>query len=267
MGPQKWGAGFPFPVRYPVGSTGCFVCMRIRTIKPSFWSSDQIAELNPLTRLLFIGLWGLADVAGRLEDRPKRIKVELLPYDEIDIDGALSELAKAGFIARYHAEGVKIIQVVNFCKHQRIMGKEAETESSFPEYDKEKHGETTGKHPGSTGETPGNAGREGKGKEGKDQPPAGKFSIPSEEELRLHASEIGLPIPEMLKFQAFYESKGWMVGKRQMKSWVGAMAGWKIRWEEERGVKSPSGPKKPFVPQPHRGIFTQEDLDILNAAL
>lgn len=96
---------------------------------------------------------------------------------------------------------------------------------------------------------------------------SGRFQIPSEEELRLHASEIGLPIPEMLKFQAFYESNGWMVGKRKMKSWVGAMAGWKIRWEESRGVKSTSEPKKPFVPQPHRGIFTQEDLDMLNAAL
>ena len=98
-------------------------------------------------------------------------------------------------------------------------------------------------------------------------PSADRFKIPSEEELRLHASEIGLPIPEMLKFQAFYESNGWMVGKRKMKSWVGAMAGWKIRWEESRGVKVTSEPKKPFVPQPHRGIFTQEDLDMLNAAL
>lgn len=96
---------------------------------------------------------------------------------------------------------------------------------------------------------------------------SGRFQVPTDEELELHSSEIGLPKSEMLKFKAFYESNGWMVGKKKMKSWVGAMAGWKIRWEESRGVKVTSEPKKPFVPQPERGIFTQADLDMVNAAL
>jgi hypothetical protein len=136
--------------------------MRIRTIKPSFFTNDQVAELKPLTRLLFIGLWCMADVAGRLEDRPRRIKVALLPYDSHDVETALADLASAGFIKRYVANGVRVIQVVNFDKHQRIMGKEAETESTFPPFT----GETPGKHPGDNGETTENAGREGKGKEG-----------------------------------------------------------------------------------------------------
>jgi hypothetical protein len=143
--------------------------MRIRTIKPSFFTNDQVAELKPLTRLLFIGLWCMADVAGRLEDRPRRIKVALLPYDSHDVETALADLASAGFIKRYVANGVRVIQVVNFDKHQRIMGKEAETESTFPPFT----GETTGKHPGNNGETPENAGREGKGKEGKGTDSAG----------------------------------------------------------------------------------------------
>jgi len=97
---------------------------------------------------------------------------------------------------------------------------------------------------------------------------SGRFQIPSEEELRLHASKIGLPIPEMLKFQAFYESKGWMVGKRQMKSWHGAMAGWKIRWEESRGIKPGASPApKAFIPDPSRGILTPADEEMLRAAL
>jgi uncharacterized protein YdaU (DUF1376 family) len=99
-------------------------------------------------------------------------------------------------------------------------------------------------------------------------PSADRFQIPSEEELRLHASKIGLPIPEMLKFQAFYESKGWMVGKRQMKSWHGAMAGWKIRWEESRGIKpSQNSTPKAFIPDPSRGILTPADEEMLRAAL
>ena len=47
---------------------------RSRNIKPSIMANEELAELEPLSRLLFIYLWMLADKAGRLEDRPKRIK-------------------------------------------------------------------------------------------------------------------------------------------------------------------------------------------------
>ena len=141
--------------------------MRIRTIKPSFFNNDQLAELPPICRLLFIGLWGLADVKGRLEDRPKRIKASVLPYDDIDVDKCLARLFTAGFIIRYESNGTQVIQVVNFEKHQRIGGKELGTTSEFEPFTGSSTGEAPGKHPGSTGEAPGSAGREGKGREGK----------------------------------------------------------------------------------------------------
>ena len=132
--------------------------MRIRTIKPGFFTHEEIAELSPLARILFIGLWCMADVAGRLEDRPKRIKIEVLPYDKADADALLNEIQGRGFIERYAVDGVRIIQVKNFEKHQRISGKEAQTTSEYPE-----------KQPGSTGEAPGcfTESQEGKGREGK----------------------------------------------------------------------------------------------------
>ena len=43
-------------------------------------------ECSMSARLLFVGLWTIADRNGRLEDRPKRIRAELFPYDEIDAD-------------------------------------------------------------------------------------------------------------------------------------------------------------------------------------
>lgn len=158
--------------------------MRIRTIKPSFWLNDELAELKPITRLLFIALWGLADVRGRLADRPKRIKVEAFPYDNIDVDECLSDLARAGFVLRYKVDGSGVIQVLNFEKHQRISGKEGETDSEFPEYDRDKHGEALGKQSGRTGEAPGKhpGSQEGKGREGnrkgKDNA-SGSLSIPA----------------------------------------------------------------------------------------
>ncbi len=136
--------------------------MRIRTIKPEFFKHDGLASLPPLTRLLFQGLWCLADCEGRLEDRPARIKVEVLPYDKADTDAMLSELERGGFIERYQADGLKLIQVVSFTRHQRISGKEADSPSRYPR----NTGEASGKQPGSTREASETAGREGKGREG-----------------------------------------------------------------------------------------------------
>lgn len=139
--------------------------MRIRTIKPEFWSHEGIAALPALTRLLFIGLWNLADRRGRLEDRPKRIKVQILPYDDADVDVHLDVLHQSGFITRYSSKGVQVVQVNGFEKHQRISGKEAEVESELPGMD----GEAIEKQLGSTGEATGKhlGLQEGKGKERK----------------------------------------------------------------------------------------------------
>ena len=69
---------------------------RARNLKPAFFTNDLLAEIEPLGRLLFQGLWCLADREGRLVDRPKRIKAELFPYDDADVDVLLSALAARG---------------------------------------------------------------------------------------------------------------------------------------------------------------------------
>lgn len=91
---------------------------RARNIKPGFFKNDQLAECHPLARILFAGLWCEADREGRLEDRPKRLKVECLPYDDCDVDALLSDLAKRGFIQRYEVNGVAYIAIAEFLKHQ-----------------------------------------------------------------------------------------------------------------------------------------------------
>lgn len=81
--------------------------------------NEDLAELPPVARLLFIYLWMLADREGRLEDRPKRIAGRALPYDrDADVDGLLENLAGAGFITRYTVGELAIIQINNFAKHQ-----------------------------------------------------------------------------------------------------------------------------------------------------
>lgn len=97
---------------------------RSRNIKPGFFKNEQLADCSPLSRLLFAGLWCLADREGRLEDRPKRIRAEILPYDDGSVDEMLDELHNNGFINRYANDGQGFIQVVNFLKHQNPHCKE-----------------------------------------------------------------------------------------------------------------------------------------------
>lgn len=97
---------------------------RSRNIKPAFFVNEQLAETDPLARLLFISLWTLADRDGRLEYRPKKIKVSSLPYDNCDIENLLFQLNKFGFIQIYEVEKNKYIQIINFKKHQNPHMKE-----------------------------------------------------------------------------------------------------------------------------------------------
>ena len=100
---------------------------RTRSIRPGFFLNEKLAEVEPLGRLLFAGLWTIADKRGRVEDRPRRIQAELLPYDDCDVDNLLNELSTGGFIHRYIVNGERYIEIVNFEKHQHCPGSEAES--------------------------------------------------------------------------------------------------------------------------------------------
>lgn len=104
---------------------------RARNVKPGLFSNELMAELPAFDRLLFIGLWCLADREGRLEDRPKRIKMELFPCDTYDVEAGLANLASAKFISRYSVDGFSAIEIDNFQKHQRPHG--TEKDSSIPD--------------------------------------------------------------------------------------------------------------------------------------
>lgn len=111
--------------------------MRARNIKPGFFKNEDLAECSMAARLLFAGLWCMADREGRMEDRPKRIKAEILPYDNENADELLSELEATGFIVRYEAQGYKVIVIPKFLYHQRPHSNEKETE--LPPQGEEEH--------------------------------------------------------------------------------------------------------------------------------
>lgn len=101
---------------------------RSRNIKPAIMDNEELAALPALTRLLFIYMWMLADREGRIEDRPGRIKKQALGYDDGNAEEMLCQLQSAGFIDRYEVAGVRVIQVLNFAKHQTPHMREAVSE-------------------------------------------------------------------------------------------------------------------------------------------
>lgn len=100
---------------------------RIRSIKPEFFLHEDLAELSPLHRLAFIGLWTQADREGRLEDRPKRLAAALFPYEQCDMEAILGDLHNRGFIFRYKVGPRSVLAIPSFGQHQRPHSKEAES--------------------------------------------------------------------------------------------------------------------------------------------
>jgi hypothetical protein len=94
---------------------------RIRTIKPEFWQDEKISRLPLGARLLFIGLWNIADDVGRLRGNSLFVRSQVFPYEpKSDVDGWLADLEQIGVILRYQHKGESFIRVVNFLKHQQI---------------------------------------------------------------------------------------------------------------------------------------------------
>lgn len=93
--------------------------MRARNLKPSIFKNELLATSDPLYTIVFEGLWCLADREGRLEDRPRKIHLDVNPGRAFEgTERALAWLNEHLFIVRYEHEGRPYIQVVNFAKHQ-----------------------------------------------------------------------------------------------------------------------------------------------------
>lgn len=100
---------------------------RSRNLKPGFFKNELLVEQPFEYRLLFAGLWTLADRDGLLEDRPTRIKMELFPADNVDVNTGLDALTEAGFILRYEVDGKRYIAVLAWFKHQNPHHKEVDS--------------------------------------------------------------------------------------------------------------------------------------------
>ncbi|MDR6770363.1 hypothetical protein [Azospirillum sp. BE72] len=96
---------------------------RIRTIKPEFCTSEQVAECSPNARLLFVCMWCFCDDSGIHPDSAKRLKMEVFPADDFtaaDVAAMVDELIAAGLLERYEVAGSSFLRVTGWRKHQKI---------------------------------------------------------------------------------------------------------------------------------------------------
>jgi hypothetical protein len=136
---------------------------RIRTIKPEFFRHEVLFEAEKASklplRLAFAGLFTAADRQGRFKWQPRVLKLDVLPFDDIDFSEVLDALAERGFVLKYELDGEFFGHIPSWCRHQHINQREAESEIPAPDSE----GARTCTHVQAHGE---GKGREGKGREG-----------------------------------------------------------------------------------------------------
>lgn len=96
---------------------------RIRTIKPSFWSSPDVVSLTRDARLLAIGLISFADDEGRFPAAPAAFGGYVFPFDDIPVVKLrkwLAECEASDFVRTWTVGTARYGVVTNFMKHQRI---------------------------------------------------------------------------------------------------------------------------------------------------
>jgi hypothetical protein len=109
---------------------------RIRTIKPEFFRHRRLylaeKESRLPLRVAFAGLWTCADREGRFQWEPEELKLDCLPYDDMDFSRVLDALTTRGFVIKYESGGRTFGVIPGFKRHQVINNRERESEIPKP---------------------------------------------------------------------------------------------------------------------------------------
>jgi hypothetical protein len=99
---------------------------RVRLIHPGATKDEALCRCSVQARLAWAYLPCYADREGRLADKPVTLRFEIFPADlGVDMEALLDELAAAGLIVRYLADGRRYIQIRTFARHQKPHRREA----------------------------------------------------------------------------------------------------------------------------------------------
>jgi hypothetical protein len=93
-------------------------------IHPDIWQSEDFSKLSTLAKLLFIGMFSLADDYGKGRAKPVYLKSVVFPYDDgmriIDIEKALSEIGPNMSVTFYAHDGNDYYRLDSWDKWQNV---------------------------------------------------------------------------------------------------------------------------------------------------
>ncbi len=109
---------------------------RKRMVDPNIWQSEDFSKLSTLAKLVFIGLFSLADDEGRGRANPTYLKSVLFPYNEdlrsADIEKTLSEISSNMSVVFYSCDGSNYYSLLSWVDFQKI---DKPTPSKIPAFD------------------------------------------------------------------------------------------------------------------------------------
>lgn len=110
---------------------------RIRTIKPELFKHSGLFDAEksyglPL-RIAFVGLFCVCDRKGRFKWRPRELKLDILPYDDLDFSLVLDAFLDEGFIGKYVVNGNEYGYIPSWHNHQVINNRESESNLPCPQ--------------------------------------------------------------------------------------------------------------------------------------
>lgn len=93
--------------------------MKIRSVRPEFFTDPMMASLDPMVRLLYVGLWCYVDDEGRGEWLPKQIEGAIFPFEDVDIHALLEQLVRSARIVRYTDGDREFFHIPTFSEYQK----------------------------------------------------------------------------------------------------------------------------------------------------
>lgn len=230
---------------------------RIRTIKPEFFTSEDIVSLSPMARILYIALWCEADREGRLVWKPLTFKLRYLPADDCNINALCDEIVERGLV-RLYGEGYAVIP--SFGAHQHINPRESASQLPDPCASVTRAARVGTRKPRASDVQ---GGREGKGKEGNedsgeprgDSPPAATIPLVDGTEAAFTQAQVddwGRAYPAVDVAQQLRQMRAWCIANPTRRKTARGVEAFIVGWltkEQNSGRTAKhglavSGPKR-----------------------
>jgi uncharacterized phage protein (TIGR02220 family) len=110
---------------------------RIRTVKPELFRHRDLFNLEDRiglpVRLFWVGLFTVADRDGRFRWIPELLKLDILPYDNLNIEIILNGLWREGFIKKYEIDSKCYGFIPTWDDHQHINHRESPSRLPMPD--------------------------------------------------------------------------------------------------------------------------------------